>query len=395
MRNSFDERRIALFEPHQDIATNPTLMYLLEALTQAGARVDVMMPASGRYPSTDGLVTRYPFPQSFSLWRGSIRTTLRSWWERIQLMQVDRLFSMGAYDLIFGVNSAGIINGYEYAKRFRVPLVYFSFEIFFRDEISSDGDIREKETECLASRFADLVIIQDKLRAELLAAENGLSREKFVYLPVSPADYPRVQESDYCRKRFSISGSQTIVLHSGSFRKWTYAEELLENVKSWPKDFILVVHTRYRPKQSDKYIKMIQESKLLSVVLSTEPLPADEYEQLVASADIGLVLYKTMPPSRYLQKNVQTIGLSSGKFSYYMKYGIPVISINQSSYEELLTEYNFGENINWFSEMPAALERVRMNYDHHRKESQRLFSERLDFAIYWPRLSARLLEIMK
>ena len=310
-------------------------------------------------------------------------------------MRVDRMFSAGAYDLIIGIDSSGIISAYEYAKRYDVPLVYLSFEISFRDELSSKAKLEEKEKERLASQFANLVIIQDKWRARLLSDENGLQLEKFEYMPVSPASSPSIRASDYLRKRFNIPKGQTIVLHSGTFAAWTCADELIENVATWPEGFLLIVHTRYIPGKNDKYIQTVRKAKLSNVVLSTEPLPADDYEQLVASADIGLVFYKPEPLSPFGRKNLQIIGLSSGKFSFYMKYGLPVISIGQQSYQELLKAYAFGENVSSFSEMPAALMRVRTNYDQHQTEARRLFSEKLDFDIHWPRLEARLLEVLR
>lgn len=381
-----------------DLMTNPSTACLLEALACSGAHIDVFMPDGAHYPpSMDGMVTRYPFPWPLLLWYGGIRNTLRRWWKyaTVQKLQIDPVFATRAYDLILGVDTRGITMGYEYARRFGVPLVYLSFEIFFRDELSFNAEVKQKEQECVASRFADLVIIQDQWRAQLLATENGLSPEKFEYLPVSPGGSRKVQKSDYLRRHFNLSESQTIVLHSGNFTDWTYADELLENVATWPEDFILVVHTQYNPARPSRYIQTIQQSKLPNVVLSTGRLPPDEYEQLVASADIGLALYKPVPPLIHAQKNIQTIGLASGKVSFFMKYGLPVISVGQQCYAQLLTDYAFGENLSSFSKMPAALKRVRSNYAHHRAEAQRLFSEKLDFDIHWPRLSARLLEVLK
>ncbi len=393
--NSFNGRRIAIFQPHSELGTIPNLMCLIRAFISNGARVDVMMPDPGPYPPMNGEVNRYPYPRPLPLWCGGIRTTLRSWWERIRLMQIDRVFTAGAYDLIIGVNSAGIIKGYEYARRFNVALVYLCLEIFFHDELTSKVEIEEKKQECIASQFADLVLISDQWRARLLAAENSFSSEKFEYLPVSPAGSPMIRESDYLRRRFNISERKTIVLHSGSFTAWSCADELLENVTNWPEDFVLIIHTRYKPGESDRYVHAIHQTKLSNVILSTEPFPIDEYEKLVASADIGLVLYKQVPPSRYSQKNIQTVGLASGKFSFYMKYGIPVVSVDLQDYDRLLADYAFGENIASFSEMPAALMRVRTNYVRHQAEAKRIFSEKLDFDIYWPRLAIRLLEVIK
>ena len=394
---AFDDRRIAIFEPSPDLMTNPSLACLLEALTCGGARVDVMMPDTGDLLSIGGKVARYRVPLGLALWRGDIRRSIAGWLERfgLQRLRLEQKFAAGAYGLILGIDSGGLIRAFRYAKRFRVPLVYLCFEIFFRDELSSDVEVVEKERETVASKHAQLVIIQDPWRAELLAAENGLSLEKFEYLPVSPGGFRRAGTSDYLRRRFNLSDKQSIVLHSGSFAEWTFAEELIESAITWPQDFVLVIHTRDKSSLTDKFTRAFQKVKCANVFLSTEQLPIDEYEQIVASADIGLVLYKPMPPSRFLQKNIQNIGLSSGKFSFYMKYGIPVISIAQKSYDELLKDYSFGENITFFDEMPEALRRIRSNYAHHRAEAKRLFEEKLDFDIHWPKVAARLLKIMK
>lgn len=397
----FNQRRIAIFEPHPDFATNPSLVCLSEALARSGAQVDVLMPSSDQFPAPGRSMTRYPFPHhlSLSLWSGSIRSTLGGWRQVIRHVfsrrTIDRLFARNRYDLIIGINSEGLIEGRRYAKRFSVPLAYLSFEIFFRDELSSPYELRQKAQECVASHFADLVIIQDKCRAQLLATENDIPLDRFAYLPVSPGGSSGVPKSDYLRKQFNLSETQIIVLHSGSLASWTYADELLQSVGTWPADFALVIHTRYRPTNTDRYAKMIREASRANVFLSTEPLPQSEYEQLVASADIGLVLYKPIPPSPYTQKNIQHIGLASGKFSFYVKYGLPVISIGQQTYADLLKEYDFGENLASFEAMPAALQRVRSGYAHHQAEARRLFSEKLDFDILWPSLAAKLLEVMK
>ena len=92
------------------------------------------------------------------------------------------------------------------------------------------------------------------------------------------------------------------MLHSGGFGDETYARELLESAAAWPADFVLVIHTKYRPGRRDTYLDMAREAALPNVILSTEPLPPEEYERMVASADLGLVLYKTIPGSLFRQK---------------------------------------------------------------------------------------------
>ena len=393
-KTPFARRRIAVFEPHSDFATNPTLVCLAETLTYCGAYIDLFMPVNGHFQMNNSKVSQYRLPPTFSFWKGSIRKTLGNWLRCVQQKKIDRAFAMDAYDLIIGVDSAGVIKSWKYAKRFNLPLVYLSFEIFFWNELKTEAQIEEKKLECIASKNSDLIIIQDMLRAKLLAAENDLPMGKFEYLPVSPAETSIFKNTNYLRKRYKISPHTTIALHSGAFADWTYAGELIANVKTWPKDFVLVIHAKQRPSSSDMYVRAIHQSNL-PIILSIDPLPMREYEQLLASADIGLVLYKPVSRSPYTGKNIQNMGLSSGKFSFYMKYGLPVISINQQCYSEFLEEYDFGINIHSFSEMPHALRILRENYTHYQKEARKLYVEKLDFNIHWPCLKNRILEVLR
>jgi len=393
-KHLFINHSIAIFQPHSDFITNPTLVSLLESLACCGARVDLFMPESGHFQTGNDRINQYRFPPTFSFWKGNLRKTAGNWLRCIQQKRIDRTFAIGNYDLIIGVDSAGIIKGWEYAKRFNLPLAYLSFEIFFRDELKTREQFTEKMRECTASQFADLIIIQDKWRAKLLAEENYLSGKNFEYLPVSSAGLPISKKDDYLRKRFNISEKKTIILHTGAFDEWTYGGELIENAATWPEDFILVIHSPWRT--NNKLIQKIRQSQINdNIVLSTDSLPADEYERLAASADIGLALYKPVSESLYTGKNIQTMGLSSGKFSSYMKCGIPVVSINQKTYAELLIDYDFGKDISSFDQMVNALSSIRSNYDYHRAEAQRLYSEKLDFNIYWPKISKSLSEIIK
>ena len=393
--HTFKKRRVAFLEPHLDMATNPSLVCLTRALRRCGAQVDVFMPFSRNFPSLDNAFSQYPFPGSPLLWYGDVTSTFRNWYGhfRFRPQGIKRLLTPGYYDLILGIDSAGVIQGYEIARKSNVPLVYLSFEIFFHNELQNLSELKEKEIETQASQFADLIIIQDESRARLLATENNLPLNRFAYLALSPEGPAETKRSDFLRGRFGISSKQTIVLHSGSFAPWTCAEEILDSVNSWPLDFVLVIHTQYRNRPNRKFSRA--KHKIPNVIFSSEPLPIEDYNEMLASADIGLSLYKSFPGSRYTQKNVETIGLSSGKFAFYMKYGLPVVSIKQQMYARLLQDYHFGENIDTFSELPSALSRLKLNFSYHRSEAVRLFSEKLDFNVHWPKLAERFLQVMR
>lgn len=384
--------KIAIFEPNPDFSTNPTLQCLVQALHREGVQIDVYMPNPGNFPVPKfDWIRFYPFPKPHYNLTLNIRANLGNIKRFWQSRTIPRIITNRNYDLFIGVDTGGLITAHIFAKQLNIPFIYASFEIFFRDELARSSDIKEKQKEIIASRKAAKTIIQDQKRAELLAKENGLDGDKFIYMPVAPSGASTPEKTNYAREKFGISSKKTVVIHSGSFADWTYADELIESLRTWPDDFVLLIHTRYKHSLTDKYLQKISQMNLPNIVLSTEPLPISEYELMLRSVDIGLVLLK-QGDSKYTQKNIMNIGLSSGKFSYYMKHGLPVISIiNQSTYRELLKSYEFGMDILDFKEMPYALSEVQKELDYYGSEAQRLFREKLDFDLYWPRLRSYIL----
>jgi hypothetical protein len=391
----FQNIKIAIFEPNTDFATNPTLMTLSEKLLEIGAEVDLFSHHFAGFPESGINIQRYSFPYPLRLWCYGLRRTFRNWRKFFinHAWQANSVLKRRKYDLVFGIDPEGAVAAHRFAFEKSIPFIYISFEIFFRDELLKRWERLEKNEEIIASRNADLVVIQDHWRARLLEEENTIPKENFFYLPVSPGN-SKVQRSNYLRKHFNIPKNKIIVLHSGSFENWTYAEELIKSLHSWPADAVLVVHMRRNPKNKNYFINRLKKGKFQNVILSLEPLNRILYEEMVSSADIGLVLYKTVPRNKYLQKNIETIGLASGKFSVYMKYGLPVISIKQKTFAELLEMYKFGINLDRFSEMPDAMKEILDRYEIYRKGALQLFSEKLNFDIYWIPFLKRIAEIM-
>ena len=396
-RLTFKDRKIAFIEPHVDFATNPTLLSLSEELLKLGASVDVYSPGFGNYPPLNGLIPFHPFPYRFRVWNYGIKRTwnnIKGYFSNASWKAHSLLRSTG-YDFIFGIDTEGVIAAWSFSRKHRVPFAYISFEIFFRDEFKRVSEHREKSDEIIASRHADLVIIQDHFRAALLAKENTIPKEKFAYLPVAPRD-SMVKKSSYLRDKYGIPSNKTIVIHAGSFNNWTCAEELIESLNSWPKSAVLVLHTRNDPRNRNPYINRMRKEHFENLVLSTTPLGIDEYEKMIASSDIGLVLYKQIPQaSKSLNKNLATIGLASGKLSYYMKYGLPVISFQQETYSGFLKDYEFGIDMKAFSEIPKAIQRIESNYMRFSNQSRKFFVERLDFSLYWPKIVQKVCSILK
>jgi hypothetical protein len=293
------------------------------------------------------------------------------------------------YSAVFGCNPEGLIEGYPIARQLDVPLVYISFEIYFRDELESEADLKQKQLEMEASKNVDLVIIQDELRAELLAGENNINLSKFVLLPVSPEGPAIKTKSRFLRNKFQIEKDRIIVLHSGRFSRSTFGQELVEAAHSWPDNYVLIIHTRFNGAKSKYVSQEMNKSDPSKVKFSTEPVTYDEYDTLVSSCDIGLAFQKKLN-TKSTQKNTYHIGFSSGKFSYYTKFGKPIITNQLPTYASLFRRYPAGLCVSEMAEIEGAIDDIVMNYERMSKSSIHLFNDKLDPDKYFPEVFDRI-----
>jgi len=375
--------RVAFFSPEEDFSTNPSLSCIIEALLTLGAEVDIFMGASRKSPPMEYDLKIYPFPMRPRKWYGGIKKSLGNWERCARGRKAHQMLKSQKYDLVFGVNAEGVIAALDYYRKWNTPFVYLSYEMLFKDELYEKARLRLKREEIEASQFAHLVIMQDPRRGYLLSQENNVSKKKMFWLPVSPKMEGSGSKSDYLRKTYHIPDEKWVVLHSGSFEKWTYAEELLQSAQNWSDNVVLVIHCKQKGGKRRRNIKKIlNKGKHSNIIFSTTPLERSAYEQMVSSADIGLCLYKEVSGDPFLQKNIRHIGLSSGKFAYYTKYGLPVISVRSKTYTELANHHNFGEDLEQFSELPGAMHRIMADYDRYSRESKSLFREKLAFDLY-------------
>lgn len=383
--------KIILFEPNPDISTNPTLINLIRRFSDDGIQIDIFQPNHGIFLPLD--ITKKNVNichYNYCSTKKCTGLTRLSYW--IQKLRVFYRLKSENKVIVIAVDPNGLVEAYQYCRWMDVPLVYLSFEMFFMEELTSVQEQKNKEIELQACQKVALTIIQDPLRGRLLKEENRLADMEMFYLPVAPSNDPAVKKTDYLRDKFNIPEEKIIVTHAGSFSEWTCAEELIESSKSWPEEFVLVIHIRNQP---NEFIKTLMLDKNTAhIIFSTDPCTESEYEELLASADIGLVLYKPTKSNKYTGKNIENMGLSSGKFSSYMKCGIPIISINQEYYKKMLKSYEFGLDIDDFKAMPEALFKIKENYNDYCNGVKRLFEERLNFDLYYEDLKNKLFEMV-
>jgi len=279
------------------------------------------------------------------------------------------------FSLIIGIDQ-GIKFANYIAKENDIPLAYISYEIFFENEW--EPLLKQQEIDaCNDIKFA---ICQDSMRAYLLSQENNISLDKIINVPISESYNGPYNRSTYLHEKLKIPQDKKIILFIGSIGKWTMTEELINSTTQWPDEWVLVLHPRYGVDSTVlPFLKQINNNP--KVYLSSEPKNSTyELEEIICSADLGLVLYDIDISSHYTGKNILFVGLSSGKFSCFMKYCIPVIVNNNTNIGDIVSAYNLGYVVSKIDDISLLLSNSDTTLFYSNCDS--FFKKYLDFALY-------------
>lgn len=383
--------RFLLVYPSCNVDVNPTLAYLLESLSQRGVQVDVLLEEAGDFPEPSAFgtgVRQIPVPSAHLSLKGVsasglpqriIRKALHPRAHANYRVVSDLAFApyrrIGRYDAILGVDPSGLATAHRLNRVFRRPLVYLSFEIMFRSEVSLELERVIKAVELEACREVELALIQDHERAEHLELETGVPRKRMVQVPVAPPPQP-VLRSDYLRRQLGIPEGRRIVFYFGSVGPWTSRDDFAEMVADWPERYCLVIHSSSRiPTRMSPYLaQLVRQGR---VYLSTEPVGRKALTSMVASADIGLAPYKPVADSWVTGQNTYHLGLSSGKVAFYAMCGLPVLARSLPVFDREFARYGCGRVFRRIVETGPLLEEIDRDYATFSREARRFYEERL------------------
>jgi hypothetical protein len=280
---------------------------------------------------------------------------------------------------IIAIDPRGLIFSSWLKRKFFItaPLDYLSFEIF-------EGIIyKDKSREIEASQHIRNLIIQDTLREEFIRVENKLIKHvKIFYIPVCPI-FKNNYEHDIedFRLIHSISSEKKLIINFGTFDIWSGADfiyNLLINC-FLPDDYVFVIHSRFPLNPNIPIHKKIIDYTLNNnnLVLSNIYINSfDDSILFLKQFDLATAFY--IPDNGlYTGKNIYNIGLSSGKFSMYMKAGLPTFTVDLPTYQELNSKYNFGFTVKSPQEFS---EKLKLNFNKNEYELNcfRLYKELLE-----------------
>jgi glycosyltransferase involved in cell wall biosynthesis len=280
-------------------------------------------------------------------------------------------------DVLVGCGIRGLFVASLISLFLRRPVVYHSMELYPSWEWKSLAGRFYKAVERWCNRRARASLIQDPMRAGILAADNRIAPDSIVIFPVAPFGPARRQPATLLRDRFRIAPETRIILHAGGvFAGFSLAPQVVTAAQEWPADWVLVMHCNQRPEDAGRLEQLRQLDRAGRVVFSLEPVPAEQVPDLIASADVGLAVYARA------DDNIYHLGLSSGKLGEYLRCGVPVVASDFPGVRDLIEESHAGLCVPDAAAIGPAIAAILASYDGYVAGALRCFDRKLALENY-------------
>jgi glycosyltransferase involved in cell wall biosynthesis len=285
--------------------------------------------------------------------------------------------------IVIGVDTNGSIASLLNFYLFRRQFAYLSLEIYPPKYFGKLARI-VKCLECLAYRKAECVIIQDEDRFKSLSEFNNYHHHSNVfYVPNSTMSFDdkhqSLTDSNYLRNMLKLSEKEFpyIIIQAGMIGDEVFSQELAYTFRFINNGSALIFHEKEKRDVQEPYIKSLIEINSHNLFLSLDPLPFERIDEVFVSTTIGLAFY------RNIDNNFAQIAKASGKLSFYLKHGKPVLVNNLESLSTLVEKYKIGivvQNPSDYVEIQSALELILSNYSFYSENAKICFAEEFDFA---------------
>jgi hypothetical protein len=294
-------------------------------------------------------------------------------------MAIECLLVRSRYDLIIGIDRQGLIEASYWQRFTKTPYVFWSFEIMF----SSETSLKFKELEVEASKNVSLWFVQDKLRRDKLITENNLDPHKCRIVPLASAGGAEPPKARL-RDNLNIPQNKMVAIMIGSLDDWTMAGDIIATVPYWPTDWCLIIHHRYGKTWEfiDQLNPRLKRLVNKQIYISDHSVDfVDKMGVVLSGCSLGLAFYRPSYCDPYTGKNLEFLGMASGKIATFWRYGIPILVNNIGSYTELTEEENAGLVLRGeLGLMPKLL--ANTNFLKMTMNAKRVYEKYLDFDLY-------------
>lgn len=264
------------------------------------------------------------------------------------------------YKYVIGFDARGLVRAFFASILESSKLIYHSLE-FYEPKKGVFFQAILKKYEIFCAKYSIKIFTQDELRINHLIKDLNLPREKFDIVYNSPIGAIIKDKAHYFHDMFAIDYDIKLVLVTGSLVKEHCIKEIIESVKTWNDNFVLVLHGIIPDTAFETEIRNMISELPNRIYLSTKLLNANEKDIIFNSVDIGFVGF--LP----VNENIKYSAGSAGKLFDFMQHGVPIIAFDTPGMKEIVIDNKIGlvfddwggisiyldeifENINSFSE---------------------------------------------
>jgi glycosyltransferase involved in cell wall biosynthesis len=286
------------------------------------------------------------------------------------------------YSCLIGIEKKGLIWAGQIADHLGAPLVYYSLELYTKDWTEDypvkhlGGPVyfrRLREAEAHYHRKASATIVQTPERARVLFEDTGaeLSDANTLYVPCSLPGPPSSKRTTVLHDLLGLRKDQLIVLYIGLISDHRYALELTRAAQQFHDDWTLVMHG-WGEADTVRQIRDLDTND--KVALSLEMVDSDQLGDVVASAAVGVALYRPTP------LNDRLTAFASEKMALYMRHGVPFVSFDYEEYRDLAQRSRCGEVLAEVDDLPRAVGTILASHMEYRANATSAFAAHYDVA---------------
>lgn len=379
--NGANGKKIVIITTINYLPASPSLMNAIHLFMSADFCVDLICPKQGAW-----ILPEYPNQKINYHYVPKIK--------RFNIPGLDSLihFLFTLYICLFNrplviiaVTQVGLLIAGPVAILFKLPLIYFSLEVRFVTGLRSR---LRKILEIFYFRFVKFTIIQDKVRAQSLldsleVKEMDVKKHDLILVPNSGGIYaPPAIKSNYLRLRWNIPDDKKVILYIGAFTDVSMVNELARSAKNWDPTWTLIIHGWEDKKDYLDELKLACDGK--HIILSQDIVEQELLDKLVASADIGIALYKP------LDRNIYDMAQSSGKIWQYLRCNLPVITMDFPSLQEMMADGRFGVCVHQPDEVEDAMKMIMNDYSRYQAHAKAFYKLYGDFSVLFKPVLERI-----
>jgi glycosyltransferase involved in cell wall biosynthesis len=265
------------------------------------------------------------------------------------------------------------------------PVVYDAHEL-----TSEQGDVRslrkavERWLERRLVPRVDYLITPNAPRAEIYARRCALRNPAVVVRNCPPT--LEVRRTDLLRQELGVSADTRIVVYHGALIDGRALDNLVTAARAFDNRIVLVLigaDSEYSQTVLEPLAQSVSEPRRVYFVPFVEP---DRVLDYVASADLGVAIYKNINLNNYL--------CAPTKLYEYLMVGLPVVTSNFPEMLELLEQYAVGRTFD--PDSPASIANaINTFFETYPRQGPQIQDavEKARRRFTWERESQKLIEI--